>query len=148
MFTLRRIASFTPARKPFQIDLQFKHKNSDFGAISVTERSCASPILKVERHISDRFCAILWCTVNRYSDRSGSEEVGIRTGIPWDGSKYSGLRTGILFTSLSADCLGMKFDVCERLVPVVCAVAVLTIPDACRHETYIACVAGARKKWA
>ena len=82
MFTLRRIASFTPARKPFQIDLQFKHKNSDFGAISVTERSCASPILKVERHISDRFCVIFWCTVNRYSDLSGSEEVGIMTGIP------------------------------------------------------------------
>ena len=82
MFTLYRIASFTPARKPFQIDLQSTHNNSDFGAISVTERSCASPILKVERYISDRFCAILWCTVNRYSDRSGSEEVGIRTGIP------------------------------------------------------------------
>ena len=82
MFRLDGIASFTPARKPFQIDLQFKHNNSDFGAISVTERSCASPILKVERHISDRFCAILWCTVNRYSYRSGSEEVGITTGIP------------------------------------------------------------------
>ena len=82
MFTLRRIASFTPAQKPFQIDLQSTHKNSDFGTISVTERSCASPILKVERHISDRFCSILWCTVNRCSDRSGSEEVGITTGIP------------------------------------------------------------------
>ena len=120
MFTLERIASFTPAPKPFQICLMSTHKNSDFGTISVTERSCASPILKVERHISDRFCAILWCTVNRYSDSSRSEEVGARTGIPGDGSKYSGLRTGILFTSLSADCLGMKFDVCERLVPVLC----------------------------
>ena len=37
MFTLDWIASFTPARKPFQIDLQFTHKNSDFGAISVTD---------------------------------------------------------------------------------------------------------------
>ena len=120
MFRLYRIASFTPARKPFQIDLQFKVKNSDFGAISVTERSCAWPILKMERHISDRFCPILWRSVNRYSDRSGSEEVGIRTRIPWDRSKYSGLRTGILFTRLSADCPGMKFDVCERLVPVLC----------------------------
>ena len=36
MFTLDWIASFTPARKPFQID-QFTHKNGDFGAISVTD---------------------------------------------------------------------------------------------------------------
>ena len=41
MFILYRIVSFTPARKPFQIDLLFTHKNSDFGAISATERSCA-----------------------------------------------------------------------------------------------------------
>ena len=33
---------------------------SDLGTISVTERSCASPISKVERHISDRFCSTLW----------------------------------------------------------------------------------------
>ena len=69
-------------RKPFQIDLLFIHNNSDFGAISVTEGSCAALILKVERHILDRVCALLWCTVNRYSDRSGSEEEGVRTGIP------------------------------------------------------------------
>ena len=30
------------------------------GAISVTERSWAGPISKVEPHISERFCAILW----------------------------------------------------------------------------------------
>ena len=36
MFTQDWIASFTPARKPFQID-QFTHKNGDFGAISVTD---------------------------------------------------------------------------------------------------------------
>ena len=29
------------------------HKIDDFGAISVTERSSAAPISKVERHISD-----------------------------------------------------------------------------------------------
>ena len=35
------------------------HKNGDFGAISVTERSSASSVLKVERYISpDRFCAV------------------------------------------------------------------------------------------
>ena len=37
------------------------------GAISVTERSCAAPILNVERYISNGFCAILWCSVNTYS---------------------------------------------------------------------------------
>ena len=31
------------------------HKNGDFGMISVTRRSCAAPILKVDRHISDTF---------------------------------------------------------------------------------------------
>ena len=35
---------FAPARKPYQIGLQFTHNNGDFGAISVTERSCAAPI--------------------------------------------------------------------------------------------------------
>ena len=35
-------------------------KISDFGAISVTERSCpAHAVLKSKRHISNRFCATL-----------------------------------------------------------------------------------------
>ena len=49
MFTLYWIA-IPLARKPNQIWLLFTHKNGDFGAISVTERSCAAPISKVERH--------------------------------------------------------------------------------------------------
>ena len=40
--------------KPYRIGLLFTHKNSDWGAISVTERSCATPISKVGSHISDR----------------------------------------------------------------------------------------------
>ena len=72
MFTLYQIA-FAPTRKPHRIGLLFTHKKGDFCAISVTERSCAAPISKVERHISDRFCASFWCSVNRYSNRSGSE---------------------------------------------------------------------------
>ena len=59
------------------LGLLFTPKNVDFHAVSVTEQSCFTPISKVERHISefisDRFCAILWCSVNTYSDRSGSE---------------------------------------------------------------------------
>ena len=53
MFTLYRIA-FAPARRPYQIGLLFTHKSGDFGVISVTERSCAARISKVESHISDR----------------------------------------------------------------------------------------------
>ena len=45
---------FWPARKPDGIGLLFTHKNGDFGAISVTERSCTAPISKVESHISGR----------------------------------------------------------------------------------------------
>ena len=41
-------------RKPYRIGLLFTHKNGDFGALSVTERSCAALISKVERHISER----------------------------------------------------------------------------------------------
>ena len=50
MFTLYRIA-FAPARNPYPIELLFTHKNSDFSAISVTEKSCTAPISKVESHI-------------------------------------------------------------------------------------------------
>ena len=56
MFILYRIA-YAPARKSYRIWLLFtlSHKNGCGGAISVTERSCAAAICKVEwRHISDR----------------------------------------------------------------------------------------------
>lgn len=37
-------------------------KNGDFGAVSVTERSCAAPRRseKVDRHLSDRFLYVLF----------------------------------------------------------------------------------------
>ena len=56
-------------------------ENGDFGWISMTERSCAAPITKVERHLSDSLCASLWCSVSTYSDRRGSKRVGVRTVI-------------------------------------------------------------------
>ena len=77
MFTLYRIP-FAPVRKLCQIGLLFARKNGDFGANSVTERSCAAPITKVERHISDRF----W-TGERYLVHSGSELIGARTESLW-----------------------------------------------------------------
>ena len=46
--------AFAPARKPHRIGLLFvRHKNGDFGAISITERLKAAPISKAESHISD-----------------------------------------------------------------------------------------------
>ena len=56
-------------------------ENSDFGWISMTERSCTAPISKLERLLSDRLCASLWCSVSTYSDRRGSKRVGVRTGM-------------------------------------------------------------------
>ena len=38
--------AFTTARKPCRIWLQFTNKDTGFGAISLTERSCAAPISK------------------------------------------------------------------------------------------------------
>ena len=75
LHTLYRIAVAQARRTiPDRIGHLFSHENGDFGAISVTKRSCGpAPISKVERHISDRFCVTLWCIVNRYSGYSGSE---------------------------------------------------------------------------
>ena len=43
---------FTPRENETAYSLLFTHNNADFGAIhSVTDRSCATPISKVERHI-------------------------------------------------------------------------------------------------
>lgn len=63
-------------------------QNSDFGAITVTERSWAEHIPKVEP-----LCVILWCSVNTYSGRRGSE--GARTGNHWNGSKFIQMRIWI-----------------------------------------------------
>ena len=56
MFTLphEKHSFFRPSVRPYRIGLLFSHKNGDFGAISITQRSCADPISKVESHISDR----------------------------------------------------------------------------------------------
>ena len=72
IFTLHRIA-FAPARECYWIGrLLFTPKNSDFGAISVAERSCAPPISKVERHLLDKFCDKLLCNEHSNADRSGT----------------------------------------------------------------------------
>ena len=71
MFTYR--ITFTPARKLYRIGHLLTHRNGDFGGISVKERIFTAQISKVKRHISDRFCTTLKCSVTRYLSRSGSE---------------------------------------------------------------------------
>ena len=46
--------SFCAGMKTIPGRALFTHKNGDFGAVSVTERSCAAPISKLESRISDR----------------------------------------------------------------------------------------------
>ena len=59
MFTLSRIA-FAQALKPYRTGLLFTHKNNDFGAISVTERSCVAQISEVESRKSGRHSHYCW----------------------------------------------------------------------------------------
>ena len=59
MFTLSRIA-FAQALKPYRTGLLFTHENRDFGAISVTERSCVAQISEVESRKSDRHSHYCW----------------------------------------------------------------------------------------
>ena len=51
----------------------------DFGGNFCNVSKLRSPIWKVERYISDRFCTTFWFLVNKYSDRGGEE--GVRTEI-------------------------------------------------------------------
>ena len=51
-----RVSTKVTAMKSYGIELLFTHnKNGDSGAISETEGSCAAPISKAERHMSDWF---------------------------------------------------------------------------------------------
>ena len=51
-------------RKQYPLGLLFTDKNGDFGAISVTERSCTAPRIVI---FWKGFCATLWHSVNRFS---------------------------------------------------------------------------------
>ena len=57
----------------FEAMLRFCAPRKCGGAISVMERSCAVPISKVKRRISDRFRAIFWFSENTYSARRGGK---------------------------------------------------------------------------
>lgn len=49
------VLALAPIRKQYRKGLLFIDKKSDFGAISVTVRSCAATIMNVDGHISDGF---------------------------------------------------------------------------------------------
>ena len=56
------------------------------------ETKLRPPKSKVERDIADRFCAILWCSVNIYSPRRGSK---IRSLSSDDGDSNENLKKAI-----------------------------------------------------
>ena len=53
---LGHVIQIRVCRLPFDVNAMFKLSNGDFGAIPWTEQSCATPISKVESHVSDK-CA-------------------------------------------------------------------------------------------
>ena len=60
-------------RKPYLMRLLFTHNNGDFGAISVTKRSCGAPTSEVERHISDRVRTVIRTVVKVNNYERGLE---------------------------------------------------------------------------
>ena len=90
----------------------FTLKSGCGGAISMTERSCVPPISKVERHIADRFCAILWCSVNIYSPRRGRK---IRSFSSDDGNSNENVKKAIRLQSKKKTTLHVHHSFCTFL---------------------------------
>ena len=90
----------------------FTLKSGCGGAISMTERSCVPPISKVERHIADRFCAILWCSVNTHSPRRGSK---IRSFSSDDGNSNENVKKAISLQSKKKTTLHVHHSFCTFL---------------------------------
>ena len=90
----------------------FTLKSGCGGAISMTERSCVPPISKVERHIADRFCAILWCSVNTYSPRRGSK---IRSFSSDEGDSNENVKKAIRLQSKKKTTLQVHHSFCTFL---------------------------------
>ena len=86
------------------------HKNGDFGAISVTDRSCTTPTLKVERDISEKFYVTLSCSVNGREDWNPLRRKWIFSCEDWD----------LEYQTLSANSANIAFvrdSKTERAVP-------------------------------
>ena len=125
MLTLYKIPALASARKPYrwyQIGLPFTHKNEVISVRLLLQRR------KMRRADLENGAFHIgsvphWCSVNGYPNSSGSELVGARAATHWEGSRYSRVKTGIKFTAtLSANrsSRSLRFNVCERLVPVLC----------------------------
>ena len=65
--------AFALPSKLYRLGPLFTHTNGCGCPISVTERSCVAPISKVERHISDSFCASLWSRTTSISSLFASQ---------------------------------------------------------------------------
>ena len=87
----------------------------------------------ISAHI-EQVLATLWCSVNRYPDGSGSFFVRARTGIHWNGSKYSRVRTGTLFTTPSRSTVQVRCSMCGNGLFQFCAVTTHTTPISIQHE--------------
>ena len=87
--------ALAPTRKPHRTGLLFTHTNGDFGAISLTARSCGTPVFESGSSHIGKVYPTLSRNVNWYSDRSVSKWGGARTGIDWDESEHLEKRTGI-----------------------------------------------------
>ena len=90
----------------------FTLKSGCGGTISMTERSCVPPISKVERHIADRFFAILWCSVNTHSPRRGSK---IRSFSSDDGNSNENVKKAIRLQSKKKTTLHVHHSFCTFL---------------------------------
>ena len=90
----------------------FTPKSGCGEAISMTERSCVPPISKLEHHIADRFCAILWCSVNIYSPRRGSK---IRSFSSDDGDSTENVKKAIGLHSKKKTTLHVHHSFCTFL---------------------------------
>ena len=118
MFTLYRIAFASP-RKQYLIGLMFTNKNGCGGAISVTERSYAAPIFKVESHISDRcshytgwLFGAAWNAIRGYR---------VNLALPWwlgDKVEQSFLinKGQILMARLEPRLKDLKFDILKLIL--------------------------------
>ena len=85
---------------------------NDFGATSVTKRSCCVPISEVERHVSDRVRTVIRTVVkvNNWEEDWNPlrRKKNFRSG-DWE----------LVHQTLSANRSGTMFDVCKRLAPVL-----------------------------
>ena len=124
--------ALVPAGKPNRIGLLFTLKNSDIGAISVTERGWAASISKVERHRSDRLLphfGTVWTEIRNVSEVNNIEQV-----LESSETKVNIYEWEMGFSSPHSLTLTQLHDV--RCVFKFCAVAVHTMPNgfSCQHE--------------